>query len=216
MPCAFDLEAIDAIIFDLGGVIINIRYANTIEALGRLCEFSVESLYAQHSQVSLFDDYETGRLTSAEFRQGLRQLLCLTCLDQEIDAAWNAMLLDIPRQRIDLLKEVRQRKRIFLLSNTNEIHKLAFDQIFADSLGSTSGTISDLFEQAYYSHLMGDRKPNPSIFQRILDENGLNPGRTLFIDDTAQHIAGAQSVGLQTCHLAPGLSLESLNLLGNS
>ncbi|MEB3357852.1 MAG: HAD family phosphatase [Synechococcales bacterium] len=210
MSCVLDLQAIDAIIFDLGGVIINIRYASTIEALGQLCNLSVESLYTQHNQVGLFDAYEMGCLTSGEFRQGLRQLLCVSCSDQEIDDAWNAMLLDIPRRRLDLLAALGQRKRIFLLSNTNEIHKLAFDQIFAESVGMTLGTISDLFEKAYYSHLMGDRKPNPSIFQTVLTENGLNASRTLFIDDTARHIEGAQSVGLKTCHLTQDQSLETL------
>lgn len=208
------MNHIDSIIFDLGGVIINIRYENTIAAFSQLCGFDVSQLYTQHRQDSLFDDYETGKITSAEFRAQLRHLLSIQCSDQELDYAWNAMLLDIPRERIELLEALGKQKRIFLLSNTNEIHKTAFDRIFTDAFGDHLNELSSLFEKAYYSHWMGDRKPNLSVFQQVIDEQQLNPSRTLFIEDTAQHIAGAQEVGLQTIHLTGDKTILDLQLLG--
>ncbi|MGJ3252108.1 MAG: HAD family hydrolase [Elainellaceae cyanobacterium] len=208
MGAALRMNTIDAIIFDLGGVIINISYDATIRAFSHLCGFDISTLYTQQLQDPLFDAYEMGTLTSDEFRDGVRRLLQIDCPDEAIDAAWNAMLLDIPAERIALLKAIAPQKRIFLLSNTNEIHKTRFDQLFADCYGNEFESISAMFEKAYYSHLVGDRKPNVSIFQRVIDEQGLDPRRTLFIEDTLRHIEGAQVAGLQTIHLTGGLTLS--------
>jgi putative hydrolase of the HAD superfamily len=215
--CAFDInsinqDAIDSIIFDLGGVIINICYENSIAAFSTLCGFDVSTLYTQHLQDPLFDQYEMGLISSDEFRNGVRHLLQIDAPNQIIDDAWNAMLLDIPKERIELLKHVGANKQIFLLSNTNEIHKTCFDRIFAETVGPDIESISHLFVKAYYSFEMGDRKPNPSIFRRVIDEQQLEPSRTLFIEDTHQHIQGAQTTGLQALHLTNGLTLLDLNL----
>jgi HAD superfamily hydrolase (TIGR01509 family) len=202
---------IRTIIFDLGGVIINLRYQTTIEAFSRLCGFDVSPLYTQHQQNPLFDRYEMGQISSEDFRAGLRSLLGIEAPDAAIDAAWNAMLLDIPPARVALLQQLRSQGRIFLLSNTNEIHKAACDRIFADTFGSDL-TLSGLFDHAYYSHLIGDRKPHSTIFQRVLAEQDLDPSETLFIEDTRQHILGAQGVGLQTIHLTGDRTILDLDL----
>ncbi|MCS6833926.1 MAG: HAD-IA family hydrolase, partial [Flammeovirgaceae bacterium] len=140
------------------------------------------------------------------FRKELKSFLELSIEDHVLDEAWNAMLLDIPAERLQLLGELQKKKKIFLLSNTNAIHKEAFDKKLQQHGYST---LDVFFEKAYYSHLVGDRKPNASIFERVLQENQLNPQTTLFIDDTYQHIAGAKSVGLQTIHLqAPKTILD--------
>lgn len=207
------MNNIDSIIFDLGGVILNLRHANTIESFSKLCGIDSKQMLLQYSKSSLFDDYEMGRISSEEFRDGIRSLLNINCSDREIDEAWNAMLLDIPQERVELLKRVRTQKSIFLLSNTNEIHRNTIESIFTKSYGQEFENLSALFEQAYFSYLMRDRKPNPSIFQRILDEHNLDPSRTLFIDDTAAYIEGAKATGLQTIHLANGLTIHDLALV---
>lgn len=206
-----NLVDIDAIIFDLGGVIINIRYETTIEMFSQLAGFDVSRLYTQRNQIELFDRYETGQLSSSDFRKGLRQLLNLSDIsDETLDSAWNAMLLDIPKSRIEWLKQAGQQKRLFLLSNTNEIHKVAFDAIFYDTFSPSMQQLDELFERAYFSHLMGDRKPNASIFETIIAQQSLDASRTLFIDDSIQHIEGAKTVGLQTLHMDLGLALETI------
>lgn len=207
------MSTIDSIIFDLGGVILNLRYANTIEAFSKLCEIDCNQLLLRYSKSSLFDDYEMGRISSEEFREGIRSLLKINCSDREIDEAWNAMLLDIPQERVELLKLLRTQKPIFLLSNTNEIHRDTIEFSFAESYGQEFENLSAMFEQAYFSYLMRDRKPNPSIFQQIIDEHNLDPSRTLFIDDTAAYIEGAKVVGLQTIHLTNGLTIQDLALI---
>jgi putative hydrolase of the HAD superfamily len=202
-----------AIIFDLGGVILNINYGLTIEQLSKLSGTNFADIYTQQRQTSLFDEFETGKIQEQEFRYRLKSLLQTDIADQVLDHAWNAMLLDIPPSRIDYLEQVAARKRIFLLSNTNAIHKRAFDRIVQNSLGDRLSDFSQLFEKAYYSHLVGDRKPNASIFERVLAENHLDPHQTLFIDDTLGHIEGAKHVGLQTLHLTNGQTIEELDIL---
>jgi FMN phosphatase YigB (HAD superfamily) len=207
-----NLNNIDAIIFDLGGVIINIDYSLTVKGFNQLSGFATESLFTQHQQTQLFDEFEAGLISADDFRQGLRDLLKVKCEDADIDRCWNAMLLDIPTARIELLAKLGQHQRIFLLSNTNAIHKPAFDQIFAASFPHYP-QLDVLFEQAYYSHQMRDRKPNPSIFQRVIDEQNLDPKRTLFIEDTIRHIEGAKQTGLQTYHLLKPETITNLSWL---
>lgn len=211
-----DLGQIDSLIFDFGGVIINLDYQRTIDALSQLAGFDVASRYTQHRQDPLFDQFETGQISAEAFRAGLRQMLGVDCSDQALDAAWNAMLLDIPQERFELLRRLKTQYRTFLCSNTNEIHKTCFDRIvqqhYQQYYGQPSGQLEDLFEVAYYSHLMGDRKPHPSIFRTLISRHNLDPARTLFLEDTPQHLAGAQSVGLRTCQITPSRHLLTLGL----
>lgn len=182
------------IIFDLGGVIINLDYHRTAQAFINLGLTNFNEIYSKAKQTSLFDDFEKGKMTEAGFRDTLKQYLPATITDSEVDAAWNAMLLDIPAHRISFLRSVAQRHRIFLLSNTNQIHVDAFtamnDQIFG------KGVFESIFEKHYYSCNMGMRKPDAEIFNYVISENNLDPKKTLFIDDSPQHIEGALKTGL--------------------
>ncbi|MGV3640942.1 MAG: HAD family hydrolase [Adhaeribacter sp.] len=203
-----NLNGIKNIIFDLGGVIINIRYQNALEALQKLSSNGQAIAFTQQQQSRLFDDYETGRISDAAFRQGLRQHYQIEASDEQIDAAWNSLLLDIPAERITLLQQLSQRYRLFLLSNTNAIHLDCFSRIVADTCSIDS--LDELFEKTYYSHLLGQRKPEASVFEHILGAHHLERQETLFIDDSIQHIEGARRVGLHTFLLAPPLTLNEI------
>ncbi len=201
-----DLTQIKNIIFDLGGVIINIDYNKSIAELQKLCKNNCNVAYSQREQSKLFDMFETGASSPEEFRNELRTAYGITAPDEEIDAAWNAMLLDIPQERIDLLMELGKKYRIFLLSNTNAIHLIKFNEIVAHSF--TIPSLDSLFEQSYYSHLIGKRKPDALVFEEIIAMNGLEKNETLFIDDSIQHIESANKVGIQTLHLQPPLTIN--------
>ena len=201
-----DLTQIKNIIFDLGGVIINLDYNRSIEALQKLCKTNCNIAYSQREQSKLFDMLETGVSSPEQFREGLRDAYGIHASDEEIDAAWNAMLLNIPQERIDLLLELGKKYRIFLLSNTNAIHQKRFNEIVAHSF--TIPSLDSLFEQAYYSHLIGKRKPDALVFEGIIAMNNLQKHETLFIDDSIQHIESADKVGLQTLHLQPPLTIN--------
>lgn len=207
------MSDIDSVVFDLGGVIVNLDYSLTIRALSRLAGYDITQQYSQQSQADIFSKFEVGDITAAEFRQGLMQLLNFEASDEAIDQAWSALILDFPPERVNLIRRVGQQKRIFLLSNINELHLATSDRKFTEAMGSDIGTLADQFEKAYYSHLVCDRKPNCSIFQRVIEENNLTPARTLFLDDTPHNLTGAQRVGLKTAHITQNKPIESLNLL---
>jgi len=191
------LNSVNAIIFDLGGVILNLDYQLTIDAFRNLGKDDFDQLYRQAYQDKIFDQYETGQISSAEFRSYLKTFYDTTIQDEQIDDSWNVMLLDLPQERVDLLMNLKNDYRIFLLSNTNELHYNYFrntvDKVFGDP-----NLLEDIFEKTYYSHFMNERKPNAEAFLNVLNENQLSAETTLFIDDSEQHIEGAKKVGLQT------------------
>ncbi len=190
----------DAIIFDLGGVILNINYHKTAETFKKMGLTNFDEVYSQASQIGLFSQLETGKISPETFYDSIRELSNLPLDNVDIEAAWNAMLLDLPKARVDYLKEIGSQIPIFLLSNTNSIHLKAFRSIIADSFGADR-LLETLFVETYYSHEVQMRKPNSDIFEYVLNKNRLSPERTLFIDDSIQHIKGANAVGLKTHHL---------------
>lgn len=201
-----DLAKVKNIIFDLGGVIINLAIQQSIDALRLLSKHGQPIDFSQQAQSELFDRYETGRMTSEEFRAALREAYALEGDDPTIDAAWNTMLLDIPPERIELLQDLGNKYRLFLLSNTNAIHMIQFNKTVQEVSGLPG--LDALFEKAYYSHQVGLRKPDAAVFEHILIQNNLVAAETLFVDDSIQHIKGAQAVGLQTLHLQPPLTIN--------
>jgi putative hydrolase of the HAD superfamily len=196
------------IIFDLGGVIIDLHLDRTHQLFTALSGKDFYQLFSLQSQAFLFDAFETGQISDEEFRNGLRMLLQVDLPDEVIDAHWNALLGNIPAERLQLLLQLGQQKRIFLLSNTNSIHKKAFEEILFRQHGYAGMEV--FFEKAYYSHEVGDRKPNTSIFTRVLEENGLEPAKTLFIDDTLKHVEGARKAGLHAYHLQAPVTINTL------
>lgn len=193
-------QKIDTIIFDLGGVVLNLDYNLTINAFKKLGKENFERLYTQSEQDKIFDQFEIGKISASEFRAYLKSFLDNSVNDADIDVAWNAMLLDLPKHRIDLLLELKKRYRIFLFSNTNEIHLDAFQKIIFDSFGDKN-LLETIFHQTYYSHLVGFRKPTAEAFEVVLNDHNLIPEKTLFIDDSEQHIEGAKKLGINTIHL---------------
>jgi glucose-1-phosphatase len=187
------------IIFDLGGVILNLDTDKTYHQFSALSGRSLLQLKSEVSQASFFNDYEKGLMTDTEFRESLNLFLQTQLEDDQLDEAWNAMLLDLPLARIDLLKKVGSTYRIFLLSNTNNIHLQCFNKIIEPLHGISS--LDALFEKAYYSHLVKMRKPNTEIYQYVLEQNDLVANETLFLDDNLANLQGAELVGISTFHV---------------
>ena len=205
-------DSIKNIIFDFGGVILNIDYKLTEQAFTKLGIEDFDSIYSQAVQKELFDVFEKGLMSPEDFRKGLRKYIEREVSDSEIDNAWNAMLLDLPEERIILLDKLRKNYRLFLLSNTNEIHYNSFLAYMKNKF--RRDIFSEVFEKAYVSHQIHLRKPDAVIFEFVLRENSLRKEETLFIDDSIQHIEGAKRVGLKTLFLEKGKTiLDLFNLL---
>ena len=177
----------------------------TSEAFKKLGIKDFDEIYSQIRQTSLFDKFEKGNITANEFRTELKKHLPSSINDRAVDDAWNAMLLDLPRERIHLLEQLRSKYRLFLLSNTNAIHIKAYSKILKNRYGFEN--LSHLFEKEYYSCKIGLRKPNDKIFRLVLSENGLIPEETLFVDDTEEHIEAAKKLGIRTHLLKMGDSV---------
>jgi glucose-1-phosphatase len=193
------LTGIKNIIFDLGGVIINLAVEKTHQAFATLSGLPIEEIKARVHHGAYFHEYEKGLITDAEFRDQLRVSLNLKVTDSELDAAWNAMLLDIPMERIQLLERLKKNYSIYLLSNTNNIHLQCFSSIVEQLTGKEC--IDDYFHKAYYSHLLKLSKPDVAIYEHVLAQNNLMSAETIFLDDNKDNLAGANKAGIQTFHV---------------
>lgn len=184
------------IIFDLGGVLLNIDYSLVTKAFLALGLTDFDKLYSKAHQTKLFDLYEKGQISSEAFRNHVKTCFSAPIDDSAIDKAWNAMLLDLPPERLLLLQQLKTKHRIFLLSNTNDIHILYVNNYLKETFGIND--LSGYFEKVYLSYEVGMRKPDAEIFELVLSENNLDPDETLFIDDSIQHIEGAKKLGIHT------------------
>jgi len=197
----------DAIIFDLGGVIINLDYQRTIIEFEKLGVSNFNDLYNQAAQSQVFDDYETGRISSQHFINKLLDFLPQGTSPNQVVRAWNAMILDVPSEKLKLLQTTKAQLPIYLLSNTNEIH---MDKVRREWAKSSYLPVEDYFSNVYLSYEMNLRKPDAEIFKMVCELNALQPEKVLFIDDSIQHIQGASSIGLNTHHLTRSEDLYTL------
>ena len=189
-------EKIKNIIFDLGGVILDIDETMTLHELKKK-GIDGEAVMKDPRFLAIDERFERGIISAPTFRRQVKQLIGLEKLsDADFDFLWNSMLLDIPRERIQALEQIKEHYNIFLMSNTNEIH---YDLYVRDlQLRFGYKQFDDLFDKSYFSfdvHLM---KPDPLFFEYILDHQGLKPCETLFIDDTKANIEVAEKLGIRT------------------
>jgi putative hydrolase of the HAD superfamily len=202
------------IIFDLGGVIINLNYQLTRKAFENLGVANFNDLYTQHHANPLFEQLEVGAIEPEAFYEALRQATGLTLTNSQIETAWNAMLLDFPVERLLWLDQIKNKYNIYLFSNTNAIHYKAFTTIYAQTapLVGLNPNFNHFFKTAYYSHTLKQRKPAVAAFEAVLQDAKLDPAQTLFIDDTISNIEGAQKAGLQTLFLSGSLTVQDVGL----
>lgn len=197
---------IKAIIFDLGGVVLDIDYQLTVQAFKALGYSDFDDQYGKKKQSGLFDQLECGKISEAEFCDSLRTALPHAS-NEELINAWNALILNFPQGRLDYIRSLKARMPVFLLSNTNAIHLKCYLKVLEADAGVQN--MDNHFHKVYLSHEIGLRKPNPEPFQLILDEQQLAAENTLFIDDSPQHIVTAQALGIQTIHLHSIHALEA-------
>jgi putative hydrolase of the HAD superfamily len=202
------MQGIKNVIFDLGGVILNLDNRRTEAAFEAMGVKGFREYFGLGYAASFFKDYEVGKLTDAEFVAAIKQMADLKVTDQAVIDAWNALLLDFPPERINLLKELGKKYRLFLFSNTNSLHLISFQETYRRTYGDAE--LDDLFERAYYSHVLGLRKPGAESYAVILKENNLLPGETLFVDDALVNVEGAETLGIRGLHLKPGLQITDL------
>ncbi len=201
------MQKIKNIIFDFGGVILNIDHKKVEDAFKNLGLTNFEDLFNQASQSSLFQDLERGSISEDHFRNAIRKITGLSVSDSELDSTWNQIVCDYPPHRIDLLKSIQSIYNTFILSNTNSIHYRYYIQQFKDEFAYD---FVSLFSNTYWSFQFGMRKPDPDPFLHMLKVEKINPEETLFIDDTIQNIIIARKLNIFAFHLTPNIDVKEL------
>jgi putative hydrolase of the HAD superfamily len=201
------MQKIKNIIFDFGGVILNIDHKRLENAFRKLDIPDFDSMFSQASQSTLFQDFEKGLISNAEFRDQIRDYIRIEISDEMLDHTWNQIIGDYPKHRIDLLKNIQDKFKTYILSNTNSIHYDKYIKEFMDEYGFDFPT---LFTNTYWSFQFGKRKPDPDPFLHILQQENIKPGETLFIDDSIQNIIIARKLNIFAFHLTPETDVTEL------
>lgn len=188
-------KGIKNLIIDFGGVLIDLDRQRCIENFKRLGLPDVEIVLDIYHQQDFFQKYEKGLITSAEFRDVIREKIGKPVTDAQIDDAWNSFLVSIPAAKLDLLLNLRKDYVVYLLSNTNEIH---WQWSCQHAFPYKTFRVENYFEHIYLSYEMNMAKPDAEIFQKLLDDTGIIPAETLFIDDSAANCRAAEALGITT------------------
>ena len=202
-----NLKGIKNIIFDFGNVLLNIDPALSAKAFTELGIKEGVDFWGSRNSSELLIGLEKGSITPEDFRYGALEMLVEGITPQQVDEAWNALLLDLPLQRVEMLKRLKSHYRLFLLSNSNQIHYENYMPGFEEKFGFP---MNNLFVKLWFSHQMGMIKPDPDIYKYVLKDAGLNPAETLFIDDTLPNVEAARSLGIKAWHLEPGMEISEL------
>jgi len=204
------MTATKNIIFDLGGVLLDIDYQKTIDAFKNLGIENFEAMFSQFKADELFEKLETGHIIETDFYAAIKERTASPLSNEEIDDAWNALIINFRKESLALLEKLSATYKLYLLSNTNSIHLKYFKKLYTKETGKS--LLDAYFVKAWYSNEVGLRKPGTQIFDYVLQEENLIAGETLFIDDTLINIETAQRLGLKTHHLLPNERIELLGI----
>jgi putative hydrolase of the HAD superfamily len=191
--------SIKNLIFDLGGVILDLSVDSTLQSFADVSGIEPPRIKQLFASSPGFDIYEKGEYTDSEFRDFVRKLYKIDVSDDVLDTCWNAMLINIPLEKLQLLERLKETHNVFLLSNTSNIHVNYINNIVIKRV--TQKSLDDFFHRSFYSYRMKMRKPDAEIFQHILDEANLIPHETLFLDDNQANVESASKLGIKTVHV---------------
>ena len=188
------------VIFDLGGVLINLDFDSCLNAFRTAGFTNIEEQVRQMQGNGVFSRFELGEISPEEFRDAIRKEADESLTDRKIDDMWNLMLLNIPREKLDLLLELRERDMVYLLRDYAGEEMFNYRGFRAD----------DFFEDTFLSFKMHLAKPDKAIYEKVMKEANILPEETFFIDDSETNCRAAAALGIQTHHYHIG---EDLSLL---
>jgi len=198
---------ISTLIFDFGGVLIDLDMNQSILNFKKLGVENVENYLSNFGQSGFFMQLEKGKISAEEFRSEIRKMTTNTITDKEIDDAWNAFLVRIPSEKLDIVYQLRKKFRVIMLSNTNAIHFPYAERTF---FSYKNRSIDEYFDKCYRSYDMKMAKPDAEIFEAILSQEQVAPNQCLLLDDGPKNIEQAQKLGLQTYFVDPKEDLSFL------
>lgn len=194
------------VIFDFGGVLIEVEHKRTANKFTELGAKNYSDFHTQNKEHPIFQEFEKGELSPEKYRTFAKNELGIpNCTDEEFDEAFNAMIVEYRPKKLELVRELRKNFKVYLLSNTNQIHYDYFSKLFVEQFQVESFEVFNrLFDKAYYANFLKLKKPLPPIYNTVLQENSLAPEETLYIDDTHAYVEGARAVGMHVLFLEKG------------
>ena len=195
------------IVFDLGGVLVDLDFKAAINGLQEAGFANVKEQLLAFDRNGIFQKFELGEMSADEFRTAIRENSTIELTDEEVDNLWNAMLLEIPREKLELILELRGKYMVYLLSNTNSIH---WDHVCKNAFNYRGFRVEDYFEETFLSYEMHLAKPDKAIFEKVLHDANLLAEETLFIDDSEANCKAAQEVGIHAHHYHVGDDLSKI------
>ena len=201
------LDNISTLIFDFGGVLVNLDKECCIRNFNALGVKNTDKFLGNFGQQGMFLDFEKGLISEDEFRAELRKMAKKDLKDDEIDKAWCSFLTGIPNEKIDLLIKLRKKFRVLMLSNTNSIHIRFCEEEYFSEKGRQ---MEDCFDKRYLSYEMQKVKPDKDIFEALLQDSGLRAEECLFLDDGKLNIEAADKLHFRTYLVKPHENLHPL------
>ncbi|MEO1256621.1 MAG: HAD family phosphatase, partial [Bacteroidota bacterium] len=193
------LQGIDAIIFDFGNVLIDLDYPKVIKGFSQVAKKNQEEIEELVVTAPVLQKFEMGMIGPDEFRAKMNAILGTRMGERQFESIWNSMLKPISKERMDKVLKVGERFQTFILSNTNMIHEIAFEEMIMMKTGKDS--LRDFVKEVYYSHEIGMRKPNLNCYRFVIDDIGLYSSRMLFLDDRLDNVEAAQKAGMKALQI---------------
>ena len=193
------LNRIDAIIFDLGNVLIDLDYPKVINEFSKISHQNTQKIRELVVTDPILQDFEIGKIDAHAFRKKINFSLGSSVNDKVFDKIWNSMLKQISKERMNMLTQFRKKFKVYILSNTNIIHQSAFERLLFNSTGKSS--FEHFADKVYFSHEMGMRKPDQQCYEFIIKDIEKDPSSLLFLDDREDNLLGAQSCGINTLQI---------------
>lgn len=189
------------LLFDLGGVVMNIRRENCVRAFEALGMADADNLLGEYEQAGVFAGVENGSLSAADFRDEIRRIIGRDIADDDIDAAFCKFLTGIPEDRLKALEDLHGRFGMYVVSNTNPI---MWNSEIARQFSKLGHDINYYFDGTVTSFEARAMKPDVRIFEKVVADFGIKPDETLFFDDSRANCEAAEKLGFKTVHVAPG------------
>ncbi|MEQ8904375.1 HAD family phosphatase [Ekhidna sp.] len=193
------LQGIDAIIFDFGNVLIDLDYPRVIKRFSEVAKKNTEEIEELVVTAPILQKFEMGMIGPDEFRAKFNSLLGTKMGERQFEDIWNSMLKSITKERMDKVLQIGKRFDTFILSNTNMIHEIAYEEMIMEETGRAS--LRDFVKEVYYSHEIGMRKPNLNCYNFVIDDIGLYASRMLFLDDRLENVEAAKKAGMKAIQI---------------
>lgn len=207
------LQGVDAIIFDFGNVLIDLDYPRVIRRFSEVAKKNEKQIEELVVTDPILQELEVGAVEPDEFRWKVNKLLGTSLMDDDFDDIWNSMLKKVPAERMGLVDQISEKYQTYILSNSNVIHEVAFDEMILEATGRES--LRDFVKKVYFSHEIGLRKPNQDCYQHVIEDIDNYASRMLFLDDRLDNVEAARASGMKAVQIFnPDQQLKDLFNLG--